>query len=159
MSRLDAHWNCQAGFTRFSGRGARSARKMQLYADIRRWNSDGEHSSHRRRRVRVCERCALAWARRLHVNPGSCAVLASEKYMQIYIYMCVFQVHRSSSHIRVRTQCKRTRIYIQSHICILNIQQTLQTHIYMRGIRDIVARARTLTTFPRAYMCTHDLLS
>lgn len=70
MPRLDAHWNCRAGFTWFSGRGARSARKMQLYADIRRGETPTV-SNHLRvapaRRVRVCKRCALAWARRTPV--------------------------------------------------------------------------------------------
>jgi len=51
---------------RFSGHDTHSARKMQLYADIRRCNSEQRWAtiSVLYRRVRVCKRCALAWVRR-----------------------------------------------------------------------------------------------
>lgn len=172
MSRLDAHWNCRAGFTRFSGRGAHVAPERCNYTRIsaggklRRW-------ANHLRAAPACSCvqtwCALAWARR--TPSAACklrklrAVHAPEKYMQIYIYIYIriLQVYRSSSRV-----CTRTMAYarIQPSTRMLNVQQSLQIHVYshafkcVRGIRGIVVvRARMLTAFSCARTCTRDLLS
>lgn len=113
MSRLDAHWNCHAGFTRFSGHGARNARKMQLYADIRRWNSDGEHL------VAPTPACSCVRTMRTCVStPAACKprklrrACIREIYANIYLYVyfkyigpvhtCVC-VHSISVHMYTHT--------------------------------------------------------
>lgn len=154
MSRLDiAHWNCRVGFTRFSGR---SARKTQLYADICRWNCDGEHLvAPGHRRARVCERCALAWARRTPAayKPPEAAPCLHPRNICKYIYVYFKYIGPVHTYACVYSVSIHTILY-------MHIEYTANpANTYMSVVYAIVARARTLTAFPRAYMCTRDLLS